>query len=139
MKKKFVFTAVLFVVLAFASACSVPGAPEDFTGLVEALRTAGATVETGEPVEQPFLSKAGQIVRIDGADLQVFEYGSAEALEADAATISPDGGSTDTTMITWMATPHFFKSGRLLVLYVGDDAATLGLLETVLGEQFAGG
>jgi hypothetical protein len=139
MKKKFVSTAVLFVVLAFASACSVQGAPEDTTGLVEALRTAGATVETGEPVDQEFLGSPGQIIRVNGADVQIFEYGSAKAMEADAATISPDGASTGTTMITWIATPHFFKSGRLIVLYVGDDAATLGLLEPVLGEQFAGG
>jgi hypothetical protein len=41
-------------------------------------------------------------------------------------------------MVSWMATPHFFKKGRILVLYVGDNTETLGLLESVLGAQFAG-
>ena len=70
--------------------------------------------------------------------MQVFEYKSAEAMEADAALVAPDDGSVGTSMVSWMATPHFFKSGRVLVLYVGDDAATLDLLKSTLGEQFAG-
>jgi hypothetical protein len=34
--------------------------------------------------------------------------------------------------------PHFYRSGRLIVLYVRDDAAVLLALESVLGTQFAG-
>ena len=139
MKAKSLSTAVLFVVLLLVSACSTAEALEDYAGLTGALEAAGESVEPGGPVEQPFLSEPGQILRVNGMDVQVFEYESAEQLEADAAKISPEGGSTDTTMITWMATPHFFKSGQLLVLYVGDDAGTLNVLESVLGEQFAGG
>jgi len=41
-------------------------------------------------------------------------------------------------MITWVATPHLFRSGKVIVLYVGDGASTLKVLETVLGPQFAG-
>ena len=33
---------------------------------------------------------------------------------------------------------HFFKAGRVLVLYVGDDKIVLNLLKGILGEQFAG-
>ena len=39
----------------------------------------------------------------------------------------------------WMATPHFFKSGKLIVLYLGDDVAVMTLLTGLLGPQFAGG
>jgi hypothetical protein len=42
-------------------------------------------------------------------------------------------------MITWIATPHFFSSGRLLVLYVGDNNEILSMLEQLLGPQFTGG
>lgn len=114
------------------------GAPEDRAGLMDALRAAGAEVEAGGPVEQAFFAVTGQIIKVDGADVQVFEYESVEAMEADAAQVSADGGSVGTSMITWVATPHFFKSGRLLVLYIGDDTAILDLLKGVLGEQFAG-
>jgi hypothetical protein len=41
-------------------------------------------------------------------------------------------------MVTWVAAPHFYQAGRILVLYVGDDPAILELLEGALGPQFAG-
>ena len=39
----------------------------------------------------------------------------------------------------WMATPHFFKSGKLIVLYLGDDVEVMTLLTGLLGPQFAWG
>lgn len=41
--------------------------------------------------------------------------------------------------VDWIALPHLFRSGRVIVLYVGGDAETLLALRAVLGEQFAGG
>jgi hypothetical protein len=106
--------------------------------LMNDLRTAGAKVEVGDSVEQAFFTVKGRIIKVNGADVQVFEYESAEAMEADASQVSADGGSVGTSMVAWMATPHFFKSGRVLVLYVGDDTVVLDLLKGTLGEQFAG-
>lgn len=114
------------------------GPVENYVSLVDTLRAAGAEVEPGDTVEQAFFSVTGQIIKINSTDVQVFEYESAEAMEADAAQVAPDGGSIGTSMVMWVEAPHFFKSGRVLVLYVGDDAAVLDLLESVLGEQFAG-
>jgi len=118
---------------------SVHGDPTEIqASLMVALGKAGAKVELGDSVEQPFFTVKGRILKMNGADVQVFEYKSTEAMEADAAQVSPDGGSVEMSMITWMATPHFFKSGSVLVLYVGDNAAILNLLKGALGEQFAG-
>ncbi|MBI3158391.1 MAG: hypothetical protein HYZ26_02180 [Chloroflexi bacterium] len=142
MNKRTSLIALVALASIFLSACSPaqPGAAAglDQAGLIEALGAAGAEVDLGEPVEQAFFSMTGQILSVNGADVQVFEYASAEDMEADAALVAEDGGSVGTSMITWVATPHFFKSGRVLVLYVGDDAAVLELLLGVLGEQFAG-
>jgi hypothetical protein len=113
-------------------------AVEDLASLVNNLRAGGADVEPGEPVEQAFFTVTGQIIRVNGADVQVFEYESAEAMQADAAQVSADGGSIGTNMVMWVEPPHFFKSGRVLVLYVGEDASVLDLLKGALGEQFAG-
>jgi hypothetical protein len=41
-------------------------------------------------------------------------------------------------MMSWMATPHFYKTGRILVLYVGDDQKVIDVLTGALGPQFAG-
>jgi hypothetical protein len=59
-------------------------------------------------------------------------------MESDAVLVDADGGSIGTSMVTWVATPHFYKKGRILVLYIGDNAETLKALESVLGPQFAG-
>lgn len=117
---------------------SKPVAVEDLASLVDALDAAGATIEQGASVEQIFFAVPGQIVRVNGADVQVFEYETAKALEADASQVSDDGGSIGTSMVTWVSTPHFYKAGRILVLYLGDDQTILDLLEGNLSPQFAG-
>jgi hypothetical protein len=75
---------------------------------------------------------------MNGADLQAFEYESAEAMAKEAALVAPDGGSVGTSMVDWIDTPHFYKAGRIIVLYVGSDQAALDLLDKLLGAQFAG-
>ncbi len=110
----------------------------DFASLMDVLRAGGGSVELAETVQQPFFNVEGQIIKVNGEDVQVFEYETAEAMEADAAQVSEDGGSIGTSMVSWMSTPHFYKAGSILVLYVGDDQAVLALLEGALGSQFAG-
>ena len=105
---------------------------------VDALRAAGASVEPSEPVTQAFFTPEGNILKVNGEDVQVFEYESEEAMESEAAQVAPDGGSIGTTRVTWVGTPHFYKAGRIIVLYVGSDPAVLDLLDQVLGSQFAG-
>lgn len=115
-----------------------PAAVTDVDSLMEALRVAGATVEPGDKVEQAFFSVTGQIIKVNGADVQVFVYDTVEAMETDVSQIAEDGGSIGTNMVMWMDAPHFYNSGRLLALYVGQDQAVIDLLEGVLGPQFAG-
>jgi len=112
---------------------------QDEASFVKVLQEAGATVETGDSITQEFFSPEGHTVKVNGADLQVFEYESAEAMEKDASQVAPDGGSIGTSMVNWIDTPHFYKVGRVIVLYVGSDQTVLGLLNKVMGPQFAGG
>lgn len=107
-------------------------------GLAEALAAAGATVGQESEIEQPFFSVPGQVLTINGESVQVFEYADAAQADAEAAQVSPDGSSIGTTMATWIGPPHFYRSERLIVLYVGEDQSVIELLETVLGPQFAG-
>jgi hypothetical protein len=75
----------------------------DTTNFIDQLTDSGASVELRESVSQPFLSVQGQILRVNGEDVQVFEYPDPTAVQADASQISPDGSSTSTTMITCSA------------------------------------
>jgi hypothetical protein len=107
--------------------------------LVDALHAAGATVEQVGEVDQPFFSVGGQVLSVDGAEVQVFEYPDAAAGEAEAVLISPNASSVGTSMMTWVATPHFYALNRVIVLYVGDDEAVVHVLSQVLGQPVAGG
>ena len=93
-----------------------PAPVEDHASLIESLRAAGATVEPGNPVDQIFFAATGQIINVSGEDVRVFEYESIEARQTDAALVAPDGGSIGTSMVTWIDTPHFYKTGRILAL-----------------------
>ena len=123
---------------AAPSPTSEPLAVEDKASLIAALESAGGIVETGEPISQDFFTPEGSILKVNGADIQVFEYSSMEEIENEASQVSPDGGSIGTSMLMWVDAPHFYKSGRIIVLYVGSDATMLDLLEATLGQQFAG-
>jgi hypothetical protein len=121
------------------------GPVQDQVSLIDAIRGKGVTVDISGTVSQPFLSRqSGTTARLSAgalstpADLQLFEYASASAASADAKRISRDGSGTATTKINWLAPPHFFLKGRVLVLYLGSDPAVLSLLQSLLGPQFAG-
>jgi hypothetical protein len=112
---------------------------DDLDALIRELRNEGAAVNIVGSISQPFFSASGQVLRVNGEDVQVFEYENAAAAQGEAARVSPDGSSVGTTIITWVSTPHFYRSGRVIVLYVGRSRELLSLLDSVLGPQFAGG
>ena len=109
----------------------------DLVSLVDTLRAKGLTVEPAGSVSQPFFDVEGSLLQVQGADVQVFEFADADAARAAMATIGPDG-NPPTMMIDWVAAPHFYQAGRLIVLYIGDDAAVTQALNDALGAQVAG-
>ncbi len=115
---------------------------DDKYGLVEftdALRMTGQSVEINGPVDQPFFSVPGQVIVVNGEDVQVFEYPDSAAAAAETAQISPDASSVGTSMMTWVATPHFYAEDRLIVLYVGENEPVMRSLAGVLGAPIATG
>jgi hypothetical protein len=114
------------------------GSVTDRASLISKLRAAGASVEVVGEVDQPFFSVTGTMIKLQGEDVQVFQYSSAAEMETQAGLISRDGTAVGTRKIHWIGAPHFFKQGRVLVLYVGQDAKVEKALENVLGQQFAG-
>ncbi|MBA3738228.1 MAG: hypothetical protein H0W97_06640 [Actinobacteria bacterium] len=74
-----------------------------------------------------------QTTFIDNVQVSTYQYPSEEALDDVRASISPDGYSVPTgtggiAIVEWVATPHFYGAGKLLVLYVGDKRRTLDAL-----------
>ena len=118
---------------------SVVRPPMDCQQLIDDLRFSGEDVEEGGDVRQPFFDVTGRSITVNGNGVQVFEYPSFDDAPAAAAGIGPDGSTIGTTSVMWIAPPHFYSSGMLIVLYVGDDDDLRDLLEGTLGSQIAGG
>ena len=114
------------------------GVVSDYASLVDAFRAAGAAVSPAGAVSQPFFDPRGQVLSVDGEDVQVFEFASAE--EADTVTqgISADGSSIGTNMVGWVAPPDFYTAGQLIVIYVGSESGVIDTLQEAMGAQFAG-
>ena len=112
----------------------------DFASLTDNLQAAGATVRPSGELPFPFFSVKAQVIIVNEEHpVMVFEYADEASADAEAALISPDGSSIGTAKPAWGSTPHFYKAGRLIVLYVGDNNNMIELLESLLGSQFAGG
>ena len=111
--------------------------------LIDPLLATGAEVKlTGEVVSEGIFSVDGRVLEVNGERVLVMYYGDAAALEAEAASIPPDGSSVAThgavSMILWVAPPHFFRTETAIVLYVGESPTVIEALTSVLGPQFAG-
>jgi hypothetical protein len=110
----------------------------DYKSLLADLRAKGLRAESAGKIVQPFFTVAGRVIQVNGQDLQVFQYPDAARTNAQAALVSPDGLSVATTKVHWLAPPRFYKRGKLLVIYLGDDGDVLKILEAALGPHFAG-
>ena len=119
------------------AAVSHGGPVVDYVSLIDHLRT-GATVEPAGKISQSFFPGDGYLIKVNGADVQVFEYADPAAADEQAVLVAPDGSSVGTSMPFWVSDPHFYKQGKIIVLYVGDDSGVLKALESALGPQFAG-
>lgn len=143
MKRKGLILFVAVALLISGAACAgpapvSPGPVQDYTSLVDNLRAAGATVEPAGSVSQPFFAFEGKALTVNSENLQVFEYPDEASADAEASLVSPDGSSIGTSIPFWVAPPHFYKAGRIIVLYLGENKALMDLLESALGPQFAG-
>ena len=110
------------------------------SNLIKGLRARGATVAlSSERISQPFFSVASRIINVNGQGVQVFEYAQASKADSEAKRVSSNGLTIGTSKPSWLSIPHFFKTGKLIVLYVGDDQTILRILQSSLDNQFAGG
>jgi mono/diheme cytochrome c family protein len=145
--KKMIFTicAVIMTMTFLYVGCGgtetvtvTKGDESPYDTFTERLLDYGASVQHMGSINQPFLSGQGRIVRVNGEDLQVFEYANRGLAEDDIRDVRPDGCCFGTTIISWMGSPHLYQKDRLIVIYIGDNSSMRNLLENILGSQFAG-
>jgi hypothetical protein len=115
----------------------------DYASLAEALRTAGSTVREMRQTTHWFFSVPRRIIKVEGEDVYTFEFPTKAALEKVRSSIGRDGYSIPIrsggiAMVEWVASPHWYSAGRLVMLYLGKKKVTLHALTRLLGPTFAG-
>ena len=124
------------------------GPVTDYVSLVDSLRAAGATVDPAGTVSADYFAPQGQVLTVNGERVTTFEFARAEEADAGAEGVSasgdsisrvdPETGMVFAISILWVEPPHFYKAGRLIVLYVGIDSAVINILQEIMGSQFSG-
>lgn len=113
--------------------------PFDQEAFLSQLLQNNVSAEAVGEVDQPYFKVTGQLLKIDSENIQVFDFRNQSEVDEAVASVSADGRSIGTSTIEWVGTPHFYKRGTLIVIYVGDNYELTLLLESILGPQFAGG
>jgi hypothetical protein len=122
---------------------SDPQLTEPVAALIAALAQQDATVVPMErmPRESHCLSVGALRLAVDGENVYVFDYETADATNRDASTVSPDGGTINRSdracAFFWVGPPRFYKNERVIVLYVGTNPDLIRRLEALLGKPFA--
>ena len=152
-KKKLagIMVGCVIVIAAIATPLATPISPKivkDYSSFLDYLHDSGAFIrDEGERGRGLFYDGEYRIVEVDGIPIQVYEYANAKAMEAEASCVSPDGFSitkdwgdskASSILVNWIGTPHFYKAGRIIVIYIGDNYSLISLLQNCLGKQFAG-
>jgi hypothetical protein len=125
------------------------GAPEigvTVESVLELLRSDQRTVTnaTGIPDVSPFTSRAGAAPMsystvVDGTELLLYDFGVPEVASRAARMISTDGYSVAHQPHDWTAQPHFWRMGRVILLYQGGSAEFVQLLTEEIADPIAGG
>lgn len=107
-------------------------------GVYNLLKASGNHVDIGGVKKLPPFEPMGKELSVNGSAIQLFEFPGSTETAAVAATIAPDGSRIGSTEMNWEAPPHFFRTDRVIVLYLGSDSTTVRALTTAIGPQFAG-
>jgi len=110
----------------------------NYSSFIDGLEKNGASMELVEILEDTPFSIPGFVVLVNGEHIQVYEFFSeTKTLEA-SIMISQDGTEIGTSIIRWIDEPHFYSKGNVIVQYIGHNPEMLNLLDSLLGNQFAG-
>jgi hypothetical protein len=134
------------VALALPPSTQTPAHADTVTSydtLLASLQASFNDLSVEDGITHQFLSVTGKLITLGSQRLQAFEYADDASAETEAKRFSRDGAWIDRdgtpTLVNWISTPHLYRSGKLLVVYVGDDATILEALNNTLGREFAGG
>lgn len=98
-------------------------------------------VVTTKPTDnKKIFSVDREIVKIKGGELSLYEYpmDSKGKMEEDIKSIQDSGNTINGVKMTWTTAPHFYKKGRVLVVYDGNSQEIIKALNEILGNPIMG-
>ncbi len=113
--------------------------PRDVDSLVAALQAREGDLDAlAEPLDRMGFTGTLHQFCVRDVPMLVLEYDTEPDRIRESASIPPDARileSRDGDVLTqWVAPPRFFAQGRIIVLVLGPDDATLDLLTRLLGD-----
>lgn len=119
------------------SPTAVAGYPER---LLADLSAAGVEARVGQIFAPDPFKAQGFLLCVGTEQVRMYVFPSIGDRMQAAAKIDPTNPSNiGTAMVSWNGRPRFWQVDRLLLLYLGEDAATEAKLRDLLGPPFASG
>ena len=119
-----------------ATAPSQGNAVGEVAQFVDALRAEGATVNSAGEITQPGFPVTGQMLTVNGADVELFEFQDEATRQQFSDEIS-QAGYTGISITGFVDQATFWAKGRLIVLYIGQDQTLILSITQVLGDPIA--
>ena len=96
-------------------------------------------------VKKNFIPTIRKRMIIGEESIDIYLYSNNKKMENDAENIDSGGCQytstgifSRTVNVSWVSEPHFYKKGKIIVLYVGTNEKIISDLKDILGEEFAG-
>jgi hypothetical protein len=140
--------ALLVIVMGAGYGLYTQATAFSYQDLLTALAARGASVQEHGAASTLTFQGRGHALTVNGATVDAYEYSAPAVAQLDAARVSSDGATFrggawpfggSAVTVDWIAPPHDYRRGRVIVMYIGEDGAITRLLSAVLGPQFAGG
>lgn len=117
----------------FGTVVSTPNV-QNFDQLVREAETYGLNASLVGPIQQPFFSQAGEIILINGQQVQVFQFPSANEQKQAVGQIPRKGTPVAGTPVVQTEPLRVWSGGKLIALYSGQNPQVISFLNAVFGQ-----
>ncbi len=137
--KLIIFFILSSVIATTLIGCSSKKSPEEVFGLEQFQNEMKAKNYNFEiiDVDKDFLQAPRKRMKIGTDVVDIYLYNSNKSMEKDAKGININGGGysrgNKLIKVDWIAPPHFFKKGNIIVQYVGKNEKIITDLKNVMG------
>lgn len=136
--KKSMYMIVLVMIMVFIVGCTPKSEEFSINDFAYSMEERNYEFEIMN-AEDDFLSGDRKILKVDKEQIDIYVYKDSKAMEKDASCIgnvSEYNNEKESVKVDWVAIPHFFKNGNIIVIYVGENIEIINSLTEIFGREF---